>query len=186
MHPARSSAIARPGAFAIAIAIAFALGSLLALTACGTTAPREPGFVSLERTTNAAGAAAGPVYIVTLFTDGRVIFEGNAAVKSKGTFSKTIPMDAADAVFARIDAINLWDRERRYDVERAEAGGDSIIVRTASTEVPWDILRARNRGRSIRIDGLFFAPHEIMDLKNFVEKTVGLAEWIGEPQERVK
>ena len=61
-----------------------------------------------------------------------------------------------------------------------------ILLAAASTEVPWDILRAHNRGRSIRIDGLFFAPHEIMDLKNLVEKTVDLAEWIGEPQERVK
>lgn len=145
--------------------------------------PQNVSWISLERTRTASGAAAGPVYVVTLFNDGRVIFEGHASVKAKGTFSKTIPVRDAALVFADIDAINLWERPHRYDVERAERNGDSIILRTASTEVPWDILRARDRGRTIRIDGLFFAPHDILALKTLVEKTVGLTDWVGEPHE---
>lgn len=173
--------------------LATALVAALLLASCGTpgatgntatkSAPREPNWISLERTPNAAGVPVGPVYVVTLFEDGRVIFEGHAAVAHQGTHSKTIPRVQARAVFTRFETLNLWDRERRYDVERANRGGDSVIVRTASEEVPWDILRARVHGRLLRIDGLFFAPHDILDFKAFIEKTVGLTDWIGQPAE---
>lgn len=180
-----------------------ALVALLALTACETTStsptpsptspsaaaasPRrpthEPGWISFERTRTDSGAAPGPVYTVTLFEDGKVIFEGYAQVKSKGTFSRTIPREQAALIFAEMETINLWDRPRRYDVERANRGGDEVIVRSASTEVSWDILRARRVGRMIRIDGLFFAPSEILRLKENFERTVGLAAFIGPPSE---
>ena len=176
----------RPGpAFLSALLILIFAGCATTATPPGASsrppAPREPAWVSLERTPNGAGAAVGPVYIVTLFEDGKVIYEGHAAVKRKGTFSRTIPREHAAEIFSTIETINLWERPRRYDVERIERGGDSVIVRRASDEVPWDILRARSHGRMIRIDGLFFAPHDILALKQLIERRVDLAAWLGEP-----
>jgi hypothetical protein len=151
------------------------------LGTASSRAPREPNSLSLERTPNAAGVPVGPVYVVTLFEDGTAIFEGHANVRSQGTFKKTIPREQAAQLFAQVELLNLWNRERRYDVERSESGGDSRIVRTASTEVPWDILRIRMQGRTLRIDGLFFAPHDLLEFKAKIERAVGLAEWIGAP-----
>lgn len=144
---------------------------------------QEPAWISLERTRTDSGAAPGPVYVVTVFEDGKVIFEGHASVKSKGTFTKNIPPATAAALLSELETLNLWERERRYDVERVNRAGDSVIVRTASSEVPWDIIRARNRSRILRIDGLFFAPSDILRFKEHVEQAVGLAAWIGEPHE---
>lgn len=146
-------------------------------------ATQEPAWISFERTRTDSGAAPGPVYVVTLYDDGKVIFEGHAQVKRKGTFSRSLPRDAASRLFAQIETMNLWDRPRRYDVERANRGGDEIIVRSASTEVPWDIVRAKRQGRLLRIDGLFFAPADLLAFKQDFEQTVGLAEFIGEPHE---
>lgn len=169
-----------------------ALAILLALASCATpaTAPsssarptHEPAWISFERTRTDSGAAPGPVYTVTLFEDGKVIFEGYTQVKNKGTFSRAVPREQAALIFAEMETINLWDRPRRYDVERANRGGDEVIVRSASTEVSWDILRARRVGRMIRIDGLFFAPSDILRLKENFERTVGLADFIGPPAE---
>ena len=145
------------------------------------TAANEPAWISLERTTG--GAVVSPVYRVTLFEDGRVLFEGVTSVKSKGSFTKTISRAAAAEVFNRIEQVQLWERARRYDTESAMSGRDSVIVKQASTEAAWDIIRAKARNRSVRIDGLFYAPHDLIDLKKLIEKNVGLAEWIGEPHE---
>jgi hypothetical protein len=160
---------------------------LLVLAACESrpmstgTADNEPAWISLERTTG--GSVVSPVYRVTLFEDGRVLFEGVASVKSKGSFTKTIPREAAAEVFHRIEQVQLWERQRRYDTESANSGGDSVIVKQASTEAAWDIIRAKARNRSVRIDGLFFAPQELVELKKLVERNVGLAEWVGAPDE---
>src|SRR5687768_13133935 len=70
-----------------------------------------PGFVSLERVTG--GKVVGPAYRVTLYEDGRVLFEGHASVKSKGTFTKRMPVAEAARIFAEMEGINLWEREPR-------------------------------------------------------------------------
>jgi len=166
-----------------------ALGAVLALalsSGCETpkttaTASAAPGFISLERIT--AGRVVGPAYLVTLFEDGRVLFEGHASVKSKGSFSKRIPVAEAARIFAEMEGINLWERDPRYDVERGGQGGDSRILRTAPTEAAWDNIIARHRGRFKRIDGLFFAPQALLELKAHIEEAVGLAEWVGQPGE---
>jgi hypothetical protein len=161
-------------------------GMGVALSGGCATAPKAnataaPAYVSLERVT--AGRVVGPAYVLTLYEDGRVLFEGHASVKSKGTFTKRIPPAEAARIFAELETANIWEREPRYDVERADQGGDSRILRVAPTEAPWDNLIARSRGRFKRIDGLFFAPRVLLDLKAHIEEAVGLAEWIGQPGE---
>lgn len=149
--------------------------------ASGGSGKSGPAWISLERTTG--GQSVSPVYRVTLYEDGGVLFEGVTSVKSKGTFTKTIPREKAAAIFTRIEQVELWERQRRYDTETITRGAETTIGRQAPLEVPWDILRAQNRGRTIRIDGLFFAPYELIELKKLIEESVGLAEWIGEQHE---
>jgi hypothetical protein len=160
----------------------------LALAGCGTASTptpsagsqnaRVPDWVSLERT-----AGGRTVYLVTLFTDGHVLFEGLTSVKYQGTFSKTIPQAKAAAIFAEIDRLQLERRPRRYDTETAQQGNDSVIVKTASTDQPWDTIRVKRHGQSVRIDGLFYAPSDITDLKKNIEESTGLAQWVGERSE---
>lgn len=160
----------------------------LGLAGCGTASSpagagggqpaRAPDWVSLERT---SGGRTN--YLVTLFTDGHVLFEGLTSVKAQGTFSKTISHAQAAAIFAQIDQLQLELRPKRYDTETAQRGNDSVIVKTASTDQPWDTLRLKRHGQSVRIDGLFFAPQDIADLRKNIEESIGLAEWIGERSE---
>jgi hypothetical protein len=139
-----------------------------------TSAPAAPGWVALERTSGNRPEA--PSYVVTLFDDGRVMFEARANVKTRGTFSKRVPAERAAAVFTRMEAIELWQRQPRYDEQRGARGGDDVILAVASRDDPWDILTARCHGQFKRIDGLFYAPSDLLDLKQLIEDTVGLAE----------
>ena len=160
----------------------------LGLGGCGTaSAPpaaagrhpaQAPDWVSLERT---SGGRTN--YLVTLFTDGHVLFEGLTSVKAQGTFSKTISRAKAADIFAQIDQLQLERRPRRYDTDTAQRGNDTVIVKTAPVDQPWDTLRVKRHGQSMRIDGLFFAPHDITDLKKNIEEAIGLAEWIGDRSE---
>lgn len=175
------------------IPFAVALVAFWVLSGCQAASSSSPstshaaaaqGWVSLERTSGALREA--PVYLVTLYEDGGVLFEGRANVRSKGTFAKHIPPERAAVVFARLDAIDFWNREPRYDEEReSKATGESLILRTASRDLPWDTIAARRHNRFKRIDGLFFAPRELIDLKILIEQTVDLAAWInGTPGEK--
>lgn len=161
--------------------------ALVALAGCSTDAPAArpnaaaPNWIALEKT--GGGLTVGPEYVVTLFSDGRVLFEGRAHVKSKGSFTRTVPREQARAIFAELEAINIWDRAPRYDTERANRGGDEVVVKLAPTDTAWDVITLRNNGRFKRIDGLFYAPHDLLDFKRHIEQTVGLSEWIGDPRE---
>jgi hypothetical protein len=144
----------------------------------GAAVTRVPDYVSLERT-----AGGRTQYLVTLFSDGHVLFEGLSSVKFKGTFSKTISHANTASIFGALERLELHKRAKRYDTQNAQRGEDSVIDRVASTEAPWETIRLKLHGQSERIDGLFFAPADILDLKKQIETSVGLAEWVGEPHE---
>ena len=158
--------------------------ALAILAACTAPAPssssstaksspsRQPGWVSLERTEGGTS-----IYLVTLFEDGRAVFEGLVDGRRR-TLTKTVPRERVAAVFSKLESVDFWNRAARYDVERAMQGGDQVIVRTASNDAPWEILRAQRQSRLKRIDGLFFAPSELIELKTLIEETTGLAEWL--------
>ena len=103
-----------------------------------------------------------------------------AAVKNKATLARVIPPEKAAAIFRELDTVNLWERAPRYDTESmTRTGFDRVLVNSAPPSgAPWDILTARSRGRFKRIDGLFFAPHELLELKQHIEQAVGLADWV--------
>jgi hypothetical protein len=175
--PGRATIFLRTGFIAVA--------TLALFSGCETqptsAAAHEPAWIALERTPG--GGPESPVYTVTLYEDGRVLFEGRSGVHRKGTFTKEIPRAKAAAIFSEIEGVDLWNRDPRYDYERAQVGNDDRIIRQAPKDSSWDILTARSRGRFKRIDGLFFAPHELIDLVRHVQETVGLSEWIVGPSQ---
>jgi hypothetical protein len=183
MHALRSPAVLlRPRLVALLAAILLGFAGCETAPSSATSSSDRgdpPGWVALERTPGNLPEA--PAYVVTLFEDGKVLFEGATGVPRKGTATKRIPADHAARVFARLEEIDLWALAPRYDYERANRGMDSVIVAVAPQGAPSDILTAQRRHRFKRIDGLFFAPRELLDFKKLLEETVGLAEWLASP-----
>jgi hypothetical protein len=132
-----------------------------------------PAWVALERSGN-----NGLIYRVTLFEGGAVLFEGAGNSRRPGSVSRHIPPESASAIFRQLELVDFWEREPRYDIERTNRGGDSLITRTAPEDAIWDAIVAQRASRTKRIDGLFFAPQELLDLKKSLEQTVGLAAWL--------
>ena len=157
----------------------------VALTGCETESksaqPAAPAWVALQRTAGADPNARA--YVVTLFEDGKVLFEGQSRLR-RGTSTKVIPARQAAVVFRELDVIDFWNRPPRYDVDRLDRGADSKIMKIASPDVPWDIITAKHGNRFKRIDGLFFAPSELIELKKLIQTTVSLDEWVDLPPDR--
>lgn len=165
-------------------AAALAFLALALLTSCETApaggpraarpADHAPAWISVERV---HGGRA--VYLVTVFDNGRAVLEGYFGGRQR-TFSKAIPIAQASLIFGRIEAIDFWQREPRYDVEYIRRGADSTIGRIAPEDAPIDVLRAQRQSRLKRIDNLHFAPSELTELKALIEETVGLRAWLAE------
>lgn len=132
-----------------------------------------PAWIALERS-----GGSGLLYRVTLYNDGAVLFEGARNSPRPGSSSKHIPPAAATQVFRQLEAVRFWERAPRYDVERTQHGADSIITASAPLDAPWDAIIAQNTNRMKRVDGLFFAPRELLEFKSTIELTVGLADWL--------
>ena len=139
----------------------------------GGSSTHAPAWVALERSGN-----SGLIYRVTLFEGGAVLFEGSASSRRPGSVSRHIPPEKAAAIFRQLEIVDFWEREPRYDIERTNRGADSLITRTAPEDALWDTIIAQRSSRTKRIDGLFFAPQELIDLKKTIEDTVGLATWL--------
>src|SRR6266542_4911076 len=108
----------------ISIRLVATLTAALLIAGCGSapaagpapkpaaaTARRMPAWVSLERTEGGQSLS-----LVTLFEDGRVVFEGVAGDRRR-TLAKNIPREQAGKVFAMLETIDFWHRAARYDVE---------------------------------------------------------------------
>lgn len=164
------------------------LGALLfALCGCETTAPTpaatrpatptgtrvRPAWVSLERS-----GGSSLLYRVTLYADGAVLFEGAPNSARPGSMGKHIPPAAAAAIFRQLELVSFWEFEPRYDAQRTPQGNDFVITASAPLDAPWDAIIAQNVSRVKRIDGLFYAPRELLDLKAAIEQAVGLAAWL--------
>ena len=143
--------------------------------ATATARNRMPAWVSLERTFGGRS-----IYVITLREDGHAMFEAQTPQNTRRTLTKVLPASVVAPVFSQVELLNFWDRPGGYDVERTQVGGDSRITATAAPDAPWDILRAQRGSRIKRIDGLFFAPRDMIEFKALIERTVDLPGWTAE------
>jgi hypothetical protein len=155
-------------------------GVLLGLLGCSnaTTAPKETTWISRELT--GGGFSVGPSYLVTIFTDGRVVFKGISDVKRQETLTKRISPKAVAPLFAKLTSINFEQLKDRYD--RHELANGTIVL--PPTDTPIVILTLQVDGRSKRIEDISYAPSDVKALSEMVRESANVADWIGRPTER--
>jgi len=127
--------------------------------------------VTLERT---ACFGFCPMYKLTIYGDGRVVYEGNRFVKVTGTRTTRIsPMKARRLMleFQRIQYFNLQDR---YE------GGP--------TDAP-SAITSFQMGRKFKTVYHYLAspdaPQKLTDLEAKIDATVNVQQWIGTDSERI-
>jgi hypothetical protein len=142
----------------------------------GTAAGEKPVSISLERT---ICFGACPSYVVTLFADGRVTYEGRHFVKVRGAHWKTIPAAKLAPLFAKLDAVHFWEFKDRYSMVVNPDGSIEVV-----TDQPTYTVTVKTEGKTKRVVDYYGAPKALRELEDLIDTTAGVEEWIGKPEER--
>ncbi len=127
--------------------------------------------ITLERT---ACFGFCPMYKLTVYADGRVIYEGNQFVKVKGTRTTRIsPMKARQLMleFQRIQYFNLQDRYEGGPTDAPSAITSFQMGRKSKTV--YHYLASPD------------APQKLTDLEAKIDAAVNVQQWIGAESERI-
>ena len=136
----------------------------------------RPISISLERT---ICYGACPSYVVTLFADGRVTYEGRNFVKTKGAHWKTIPTAKLTPLFAKLEAIHFWEFKDHYHFVENADGSIQLV-----TDQPTYTVTVKTQGKTKRVVDYYGAPKALRELEVLIDTTAGVEEWIGKPEER--
>lgn len=111
-------------------------------------------------------------YTVTLFANGRVIFDGRDHVKAIGRFIKEIPSEKVAAIFSQIEAIGFWDL-------KPDGSGFPDVIMISSYETPKQNLTVSSNGKFRIIWAIEDGPPKLMKLLSLIEQTADVGEWTG-------
>lgn len=136
-------------------------------------APTERDSISMTR-----GPCFGacPMYEVTVYGDGRVVFRGDRFVAQSGEHTRTIDPTEAAALFAAADSIGFFDLPMAITPANPEAcGGSWTDMPSADITVWWAGLHHE----VAHYHGCPKAPASLTAFENRIDSVAGTAAWIG-------
>lgn len=157
-----------------------ALLAVLALAAACTGNPdvARPTPTADDSIELARGPCFGacPVYTVTIYGDGRVVFRGERFVTQSGEHTRTIDAAAAAALFAEADSIGFFRMPAAITPANAQACGASWTdMPSADITVWW----AGRQHEVAHYHGCPKAPPELTAFENRIDAVAGTAQWTG-------
>jgi len=151
----------------------------LLLCGCATTETPHVSKEPLREVTLLRMGCLGtcPVYQVTIRSDGSVVYEGRLNVAVKGTQKKKIDPASFDLVWAKLEEINFWNLQERYDhmVETLPDGTQGTWV---SYDSPQKWITAIDGERQKRVLDAFGAPKGLAELETLIDSIAGTSAWI--------
>lgn len=151
----------------------------VAAAGCAVVSPDDRAdlaFISLERT-GCFGSC--PIYVVTLYQDGAVRFEGRDYVKKKGVFVKRVDRAAVERLFEKAESIGFWQLQDTYAISKEVKKGDDAIIELPPTDLPTRYVTLRTAKKMKRVQDYWGAPAELRELERLIDATAGVAEWVG-------
>lgn len=124
-------------------------------------------LITIER-----GACFGscPIYSAQIYADGTVIYKGKDFVKVTGERKYRISTDKLRELVKAFEQINYFSLKDRYETDE---NGRSI------TDQPTTTTSICLRGQRKQVVDYYYAPKELVDLENEIERIAGLNEFIG-------
>ncbi|HJT82480.1 MAG TPA: DUF6438 domain-containing protein [Chthoniobacterales bacterium] len=105
-----------------------------------------------------------PVYAVTIFSDGRLRYEGSQFVKVKGIKTKTIPIADFERLVSKINAIHFFELKPAY--------------RGNVTDLPTTIVTV-TRGESPKtVEDYLGAPKGLRELEQLIDTVANISVWV--------
>ena len=155
------------------------IAAVVALAACvGNAEPEQPAPTGTDSISMTRGPCFGacPMYTVTVYGDGRVVFQGDRFVAETGEHTKTIDAADAAALFAAADSIDFYRLPADITPANQQACGASW------TDMPGAEVTLRWNARMHTVNhyhGCPKAPERLTRFENRIDAVAGTAEWIG-------
>ena len=120
--------------------------------------------ITLERT---ACFGVCPVYTLTIYGDGRIVYEGMRNVRIEGTITTTISEDKIKQLITEFQKIDYFSLKDSYEERNA-------------TDMPsaYTSLTVNGKTKTVRhYHGDFNAPKKLTELENKIDLIVNSDEW---------
>jgi len=147
----------------------------IALTACSLSTPQPtPDYSSLVITMERTPCfGTCPAYKLTVYGDGRAVYEGDMFVAVEGQQTTTISQDAVQELVAALENAEFFSLEDDYSAP--------------ATDLPSTITTVTLGGQSKTINhygvcgysDIDTAPKELCDLENKIDEITNSAQWVG-------
>jgi hypothetical protein len=131
------------------------------------TTPPQDVIITLERTMCFGFC---PVYRLSIYGNGKVVYEGRYYVRVEGARTTYIPKRKVRELVAEFERIGFYDFDDQYTIP--------------ATDFPSVLVSIDLEGRSKTIDmygAEAIAPEEIANLIKQIEEAVNVARWVGKP-----
>ena len=142
------------------------IGLLLVLAVCHLAgngkADAAPAKISLERTMCFGRC---PVYKLTVYSDGKVEYEGKDFVKEKGARRSRISEKDFRKLMKKVEEIGFFEFKDRYDGR--------------ITDLPTRITTVTKGDVSKTVRNYYGGPESLSDLEQLIDEVTNSAQWTG-------
>jgi hypothetical protein len=131
------------------------------------TTPPQDVIITVERT---ACFGFCPDYRLSIYGNGKVVYEGYYYVRVEGTRTAYIPKSKVRELVAEFERIGFYNFDDHYIM--------------GATDLPSALISIDLEGRSKTIDmygAEMIAPEEIANLIKQIEEAVNVSRWVGKP-----
>jgi hypothetical protein len=160
---------------------------LLVLVGIASCAPRNSVPPSSEQTAEVSGTTpvvtlertacfgSCPVYRISVFPSGAVLYEGRAHVGHLGKATGQVPAETVNALLSELDRAGFFSFADRYAAAEPRCG-------RYATDLPTAITTVRLGGRMKRIEhdyGCGAAPGALRVLERRIDEVLNSGKWTG-------
>lgn len=151
--------------------IAVVLGSVAFIGACTPTPPHNIGNVIIRMERSACYGTC-PVYSVTVYGNGSVIFEGKQYVEKEGTVSYAVPKEDVRMLVDEFYSIDYFGLKEKY-AEKCTLTG-CMQVSDGPTTTTWFTVN----GKVKTVRDYFGAPDKLVELENNIDAVAKTGEYV--------
>jgi hypothetical protein len=138
------------------------LSLVIALNVAATQPlPTRISSIELERT---ACLGTCPGYSVTIFSDGRIRYEGKYFVKVIGVRMKVVPASKFNRLVAKVHEIGFFGLEAAY--------------RGTVTDLPTTFVTVTRGGVRKKVEDYMGAPKGLRELEQLIERVAQVSRWV--------
>jgi hypothetical protein len=105
-----------------------------------------------------------PIYTMTVFEGGKVVFEGKKWVDKEGTYEARVDDDKIEKLYSKANSVGFFDFESVYDNQYV-------------TDLPSTITTLKREGKFKTVIGRYESPELLHEFENFFDSEFSRLAW---------